>query len=141
MKKRKPNKKIFKHNTMKNLLVVLALISISVPGRLLAQDWARVNPEMNNILTDTTLLRATVATIEPGVKSELHSHPASFFYALTDGKIKVHYADGQIETFELKAGEYGYGDPEKPHQTENIGEKTIKFLLIELKEHPYVSSK
>jgi mannose-6-phosphate isomerase-like protein (cupin superfamily) len=38
---------------------------------------------------------------------------------------------------ELKAGDSGFGSPEKPHQTENIGNKTVKFLLVELKEHPY----
>lgn len=118
-------------------LAVLTLFLLSVS--IFAQDWAKVNPEMNNILTDTTLLRATIATIEPGKKSEFHTHPASFFYALTDAKLIVHYADGQNETFELKAGDSGYGVPERPHQTENAGDKTAKFLLIELKEHPYKS--
>jgi oxalate decarboxylase/phosphoglucose isomerase-like protein (cupin superfamily) len=44
-----------------------------------------------------------------------------------------------VETLELKAGDFGYGNPEKPHQTENIGDKTLRFLLVELKEHPYVN--
>ncbi len=38
---------------------------------------------------------------------------------------------------ELKTGDYMYADPEKPHETENIGDKTVKFLIVELKEHPY----
>lgn len=114
-----------------------ALILIVISVNLYSQDWAKVNPEMNIILTDTTLLRATIATIEPGMKSEYHTHPASFVYALTDGKLKVHYKDGQTEVVELKAGDYMYGDPERQHQTENIGDKTVKFLLVELKEHPY----
>jgi len=117
-----------------NLVILIITISCS---SIYAQDWAKVNPEMNIILSDTTLLRATIATIEPGAKSQLHTHPASFFYALTDCNLKVYYADGETETMEIKAGEYGYGSPEKPHQTENIGKKTVKFLLVELKEHPY----
>ncbi len=103
----------------------------------LAQDWKSIDPGMNNVLVDTTLLRATIATIEPGEKSGMHTHPASLFYALTDCKIVVHYADGKDETYDLKAGDSGYGDPERPHQTENTGKQTIKFLLVELKEHPY----
>lgn len=117
--------------------IVLVLFSISSS----AQDWAKVDPKMNMILADTTLLRATIAVIEPGQKSNIHTHPASYFYALTDCKLKVYYTDGQTETVEVKAGDSGYGDPEKPHQTENIGDKTAKFLLIELKEHPYVPGK
>src|SRR3990172_1768405 len=96
------------------------------------------NPGMNNVIVDTTLLRAIVVTIEPGQKSDAHTHPANFFYALTDGKLLVHYTDGGEETYDLKAGDAGYGDPERPHVTENVGEQTVKFLLVELKEHPYM---
>ena len=106
-----------------------------------AQDWKNTNPKMNNILVDTTLLRATVVTMEPGQKSDTHSHPAHFFYALTDGKLTVHYTDGKNETFDLKAGESGFSIPERPHVTENAGTKQVKFLIVELKEHPYKAPK
>jgi mannose-6-phosphate isomerase-like protein (cupin superfamily) len=123
---------------MKSIAAAVIIIILSGPSILHSQDWAKLNPEMNNVLVDTTLLRATIAIIEPGAKSQPHTHQASFFYALTDCKLKVYYTDGQTESFDVKAGEYGYGDPEKQHQTENVGDKTAKFLLIELKEHPYV---
>ena len=124
---------------MKTIINLAILTLFLSSGSIFTQDWAKVNPEMNNVLTDTTLLRATIATLEPGKKSEFHTHPASYFYALTDCKLKVYYSDGQSEILEVKAGDSGYGDPEKPHQTENVGGKTAKFLLIELKEHPYNS--
>ena len=114
-------------------IIMLSTLSTS------AQDWAKLNPEMNQILVDTTLLRSTIAIIEPGMKSEIHTHPAGFFYALTDCKLKVYYTDGQTEAFEMKTGDYFYGSPEKPHQTENAGNKTVKFLMVELKEHPFVT--
>lgn len=122
---------------MRISLIALILILLLSSGTLFSQNWADVDPKMNNILVDNDLLRSTIAVMEPGEISKLHTHPAHFFYALTDGKIKVHYSDGTSETIELKAGEYGYSDPEKPHMTENISDKTIKFLLVELKEHPY----
>ncbi len=124
---------------MKTILNTAIFIIIIASGSLYSQDWAKVNPEMNKILLDTTLLRASVAEIEPGKKSEIHTHPAHFLYALTDGKVKVHYKDAEAVTIELKAGEFGFGNPEMPHQTENLGTKTVKFLLVELKEHPYVA--
>jgi oxalate decarboxylase/phosphoglucose isomerase-like protein (cupin superfamily) len=70
----------------------------------------------------------------------MHTHSAGFFYAITDLKLKVYYADGQVEVMEVPAGQGAYVNPEKQHQTENIGNKTAKFLLVELKEHPYTSS-
>lgn len=102
-----------------------------------AQDWKNMNPGMNKILVDTTLVRATEVIIQPGQKTGSHTHPAHFFYALTDGKIIVHYSDGTNEVWELKAGECAFSGPERPHVTENPGKQPVKFLLVELKEHPY----
>jgi len=106
-----------------------------------AQEWKNVNPKMNHILADTTFLRATEVILQPGEKSDMHTHPAHFFYALTDGKLIVHYKDGKNETMELKAGMSGVGAPERPHISENGGSTEIKFLLVELKEHPYIEPK
>jgi quercetin dioxygenase-like cupin family protein len=106
-----------------------------------AQDWKNVDPKMNHVLADTTFLRATVVTLEPGEKSDLHTHPAHFFYALTNGKLMVHYKDGMNEPYDLKIGDSGVSAPERPHITENVGNTTVKFLIVELKEHPYTASK
>ena len=126
---------------MKIVLIAAAFVVIFCSANLLSQDWAKVNPEMNNIVLDTSLVRATVATIEPGMKSALHTHPAHVFYALTDGKIKVHYKNSEAVTLEFKAGDCGFGSPEMPHQTENLGTVTVKILLVELKDHPYIGEK
>jgi mannose-6-phosphate isomerase-like protein (cupin superfamily) len=125
---------------MKTILKFAVITFILSAGNLFAQEWSSLNPEMTQILADTNLVKAYVAVIEPGKKSLVHTHSASFFYALTDCKLKVYYTDGQVETLDIKAGEGGYGNPEKPHQTENVGDKTAKFLLVELKEHPYSTS-
>ena len=114
------------------MFVFSALTSVT-----LAQDWKNTNPKMNNVLVDTTLLRSTIVTIEPGEKSEVHNHPAHFFYALTDGKLLVQFTDGKEDTYDLKVGDAGFSDPERPHTAKNVGNKTLKFLLVELKEHPY----
>jgi quercetin dioxygenase-like cupin family protein len=122
-------------------LVAVALLLVLVEGSAGAQDWKKANPKMNMILSDTTLVRAMVVTIQPHEKSDVHSHPAHFFYALTDLKLRVHYTDGKTETYDVKAGEGGFSDPERPHVTENAGSKPGKFLIVELKEHPYTASK
>jgi len=116
----------------------LALISVL---SLYGQDWEKVNPDMNKILVDTTLIRAELVTLEPGQKSDVHTHPAHFFYALTAGKLLVNYTDGTSETYDLMSGDYGFSNPEKPHTTTNVGKAEIKFLLVELKEHPYKAPK
>ena len=97
--------------------------------------------KINNVLADTTFLKATEVTLEPGQKTDMHSHPAHFFYALTDGKLVVHYKDGKDETYDLKQGLSMAGPPERPHVTENGGSKTLKFLIVELKDYPYKEKK
>ncbi len=96
---------------------------------------------MNAVLADTTFLRATVVTLQPGEKTDMHTHPAHFFYALTEGKLLVHFKDGSTQTYDMKPGMAVAAGPERPHVTENNGTTTVKFLLVELKEHPYTASK
>ena len=67
----------------------------------------------------------------------MHTHPAHFFYALTECHLIVHYTDGKEERYNMAPGDNGFfSDPERPHWTENIGDKPAKFLLVELAEHP-----
>jgi len=102
-----------------------------------AQDFKKVDPKINHVLADTTFLSAIEVTLAPGEKTDMHTHPAHFFYALTEGKLIVHFKDGKNETMDLKPGVSGVSGPERPHVTENAGKTTVKFLLVELKEHPY----
>ena len=103
-----------------------------------AQDFTKTDADINKILVDTNYIRAMVVTLQPGQKSDVHTHPAHFFYALTDGTLKVTYSDGKIENYPLKSGDNGYSMPERPHAVQNTGKKTVSFLLVELKEHPYM---
>jgi len=113
----------------------LFLFLFSLPA--MAQDWKSVNPAMARVLAESKLVRGTEIVMAPGEKSEMHTHPAHFFYALTDGKMMVHYKDGKDELIEMKAGDAGVSDPERPHISENVGTTTLRFLVVELKEHPY----
>lgn len=122
-------------------IIIGGLMLCGVTNKLVAQDFAKVSPKMNKVLADNKLVHALEVTMAPGEKSDMHSHPAHFYYALTDGKLVVHYADGKKDVIELKAGDSGYSDPERPHIAENGGDKILKFLVVELKEHPYKAEK
>jgi mannose-6-phosphate isomerase-like protein (cupin superfamily) len=118
-------------------LIMLFLFSFNAG----AQELKIMNSKMNHVLADTTFLRAIEVTLNPGEKTDMHTHPANFFYALTEGKLMVHYKDGKNQSYDLKPGFAGVAGPEGPHITENAGQKTVKFLLIEVKEHPYKAQK
>jgi quercetin dioxygenase-like cupin family protein len=122
-------------------LIVITLALSCLSCCVFAQDWMKEDAKSIKLLTDTSYVRAMVVTVMPGEKGTVHSHPAHFFYALTDGKLIVHYTDGKNEIYDLKEGDSGFSNPERPHWTENGGSKPFKFLLVELKEHPYKESK
>lgn len=123
---------------MKTPKLSATLVTICFTLGAHAQNWKDLDAKTVKTLADTDLVRASKVTIMAGEKGSVHTHPAHFFYALTDCKLIVHYTDGKEERYDLHPGDNGYSDPERPHWTENIGAKPARFLIVELKEHPYV---
>jgi quercetin dioxygenase-like cupin family protein len=121
----------------KKLLIIAGgiLLFLLNSSNLQAQDWEKVNSEAVNMLADTTFLKAYEVTLKAGEKSSMHTHPNHFFYALTEGKLIVHFKDGSSDVpYNLKPGDFGVQGPEGAHITENVGTKTAKYLVVELKE-------
>jgi len=114
----------------------IAAFMLVIPS-VKAQDMKKADAKIINVLVDTTIIRTAEITLAPGQKTEAHTHPAHFIYALSECKLKVYYTDGQTVDYDLKTGDNAFGGPERPHQTQNMGTKPAKFLLVELKEHPY----
>lgn len=106
-----------------------------------AQNWKDLDAKAVKTLAESSLVRASEVTIMPGEKGNVHTHPAHFFYALTECHLIVYYTDGKQARYDLLPGECGAEGPERPHQTENAWDKPAKFLIVELKEHPYKAPK
>src|SRR5262245_9016619 len=96
-----------------------------------AQNFFKTEPGMCKMLGDTTFGTAAEVTFLPGQKTKTHTHAAQFVYALTDGTLTVHHADGKTESIDLKAGMSFIAPAEGPHWTENPGKKALKFILVE----------
>ena len=126
---------------MKNSIFIATLaVVLSGVTCASAQTWNALDSKSVKTLADNKLVLASEVTLMPGGKEVVHSHSAHFFYAITDCHLVVHYTDGTEQTYELATGDNGYSDPEKPHWTENVGSKMARFLIVELKEHPYKAS-
>ena len=122
---------------IKILFATTLLILICAVHEGKAQNFFKTEPGMMKMLGDTTFGTAAEVTFLPGQKSKTHTHAAAFIYALTDGALTVHHADGRIETLELKAGMSFIVPAEGPHWSENPGKKALKFILVEFNDHPY----
>jgi quercetin dioxygenase-like cupin family protein len=125
---------------MKKFQIYLATMAlflfITITG-VSAQEFMKTDAKIIKVLSDTTYMTAMEVTFPAGYKTNVHSHPAHFVYALTDGTLSVAYTDGKKEEFSFKAGESFSSVPERPHMTTNAGKTPIKFILVEFKDQPY----
>jgi quercetin dioxygenase-like cupin family protein len=108
-----------------------ALVLLS-PQRAAAQDPAVVNAKTIRVKLENDRVRVLEATLAPGEKEQLHSHPAYVIYVIEGGKVRNHAADGTVSEAELAAGDTIYREP-LTHWAENIGTTTIRLVLVELK--------
>ena len=127
---------------MKKFQFVLAtavfFLFMSVPG-VSAQEFMKTDAKIVKVLADTTYMTAMEVTFPPGYTTSMHTHAAQFIYALTEGTLSVAYANGTTAEFKLKAGDSMGTPPDGPHMTTNVGKKPVKFILVEMKEHPYTA--
>ncbi len=98
-----------------------------------AQDPAVVNAKTIHVRFENDRVRVMEATIPPGVKEQVHSHPAYVIYILEGGKYRNYASDGKVTEGEFKNGDVIYRDP-LTHAAENIGDKPLHLILVELKE-------
>ena len=117
-------------------LIVAALAACAtlalVVARAPAQDPAAVNKTVH-VRLDNPHVRVLEATLAPGQREQMHSHPAYVIYVLTGGTVRNHAADGSTSEATLHDGDVVYREP-LTHWAENIGTTTIRIVLVELKK-------
>ena len=113
--------------------VVIATFAFTVwTTSVSAQDPAVVNSKTIKVKFENDRVRVLEAELPPGVKEQVHSHPAYVIYVQAGGKVRNYAADGKTTESELKTGDVLYREP-LTHAAENIGTTTMHFILVELK--------
>jgi len=96
------------------------------------QDPLVVNSKSIALKLENSRIRVLEATLEPGVKEKMHSHPAYVIYVIAGGKVRNHGADGTVTEATFQTGDVIYREP-LTHWAENIGDTTIRLEVVELK--------
>jgi len=122
---------------MKRIYVVIFVLLVTgfVRGDVSVtreQDPLTVNAKTIALKLENPRVRVLEATIKPGDKEQTHSHPAYVIYVIAGGKFRNHATDGTVTDGEFKTGDVIYRDP-VTHWAENIGNTTIRLILVELK--------
>ena len=97
-----------------------------------AQDPAVVNSKTIRVRFENDRVRVLEAILPPGVKEQVHSHPANIVYVVAGGRYRNYAADGKTTEGTLKTGDVIYRDP-LTHAAENIGDKSMHLIIVELK--------
>src|ERR1700726_4725498 len=118
------------------ICAVLAAFSFIVPTiSVLAQDPVMLQSKTVKLKFENERVRVLEAELPPGVKEQVHSHPAYVIYVLAGGKYRNYAADGKTTDGEMKTGDVIYRVP-LTHAAENIGNTTLHMILVELKTSP-----
>jgi quercetin dioxygenase-like cupin family protein len=96
------------------------------------QDPAVVDSKTIRVRFENDRVRVLEAILPPGTKEQVHSHPAYVIYVLAGGQYRNYAADGKITQGTFQTGDVIYRDP-LTHAAENIGDKPMHFILVELK--------
>src|SRR5437868_15115669 len=115
------------------LIIFIALLFIFCATRVYPQDPAVVNSKTIKVKFENDRVRVMEATLPPGVKEAVHSHPAYVIYVLEGGRYRNYASDGKTTEGELKSGEVIFREP-LTHAAENIGSKPMHMILVELKK-------
>jgi len=112
------------------LVIFVAIVACVVGAR--GQDPAIVNAKTIKVLFENDRVRVLEANLPPGIKEQVHSHPAYVIYVLEGGRYRNYASDGKISEGELKTGEVLFREP-LTHASENIGDTSLHMILVELK--------
>lgn len=96
------------------------------------KDSTRVDPKHYTTDMENDQVRVVRVRYGPHEKSVMHAHPATVVVFLNDSKVRMTYPDGRSEEREMRAGQAYFSGPEE-HLPENLTDKNIEAILIELK--------
>jgi quercetin dioxygenase-like cupin family protein len=116
-----------------SVAVVVALMSAA--ALLPAQDPVKVDPKHYKVEFENNEVRILRINYGPGEKSVMHVHPESVAVFLTDQKAMFTTPDGKSTEVNAKAGEVK-NIPAGPHLPQNVGDKPMELILVELKAKP-----
>ena len=120
---------------MKKIVLILALFVVCLylaPQRVSAQDPVKVDSKHYKVVFENDQVRVLRITYGPHEKSVMHAHPNAVAVYMTDQNVKFTTPDGKSQTLPGKTGD-AIWTPAGDHLPENLSDKSMEVLLVELK--------
>ena len=101
----------------------------------MAQDPVKVDPKHYKVIFENDQVRVLQANYGPHEKSVMHEHPDTVAVFVRDLDAKFTTPDGKTEELHMKAGQAVWNKAAK-HLPENVGNKALEVVVVELKPKP-----
>ena len=115
-------------------LAATIVLAVLTTGAALAQGLPRsfeTSPDVYKVIAENAQFRVIAVTWKPGQRDQLHSHPASAVYYLTDCSLRIHMPDGTFRDGKPPAGAAIVQPPIPGHILENTGTSDCKLIMFE----------
>ncbi|MBA2328226.1 MAG: cupin domain-containing protein [Flavisolibacter sp.] len=119
---------------MKKIIAPLFTIicAIVLNQTALSQDVHKIAPTMYKVLSDTLGIKVMEATYLPGESSSMHLHPDFALYVISGGTVELTNTKGEKQVVPFTTG-MGIVLPGESHTAKNIGETTLKLIVVEVR--------
>ena len=98
----------------------------------MAEDAVKVAPHAYKVLFENERVRLLEVKLEPGGRTEMHSHPDTLIYAFSAGKVNLTAPSGEVTELDVPTGETIWMEATE-HAADHVGGNAIHALLIEPK--------
>lgn len=116
---------------MLRFLFLLIVVCFAASAAM-AQDPVKVDPQHYKVIFENDQVRVLRIHYGPHEKSVMHVHPNSVVVYESDTHVKMTTPDGKSVDATGKAGDSQW-TPAGSHLPENIGDKPVNAVLVELK--------
>jgi len=101
-----------------------------------ANDAVTVDPAHYKVVLENEWVRAIRLTVGPHEKLKFHKHPATgaVIIYLTDQDMRQYHESGPPHESHYKAGTVRWAEPDAAHQDENLSDKPMRLIRVELKQ-------
>jgi quercetin dioxygenase-like cupin family protein len=101
-------------------------------ARAKAQDPVKVDPKHYKVEVENKQVRVLRISYGPHEKSVMHGHPGTVAVFLSEGRARFTFPDGKAEERSWTAGQSLF-IPAETHLPENLTDKPLELVLVELK--------
>ena len=116
-----------------NLLAWLVM-PLTAAGQEPAEiDPVREFPDKYTVLFENEHVRVVEYAVDPGERDGTHTHPPKLSYVLAGGTLRISPEGAEPFLSEEETGATHWSERLGRHDAENVGETTVRILLVEVK--------